>query len=256
MRFKNILPVLCLWTVILLPLCSSASEQSEDLFTRANALYAKAQYQQALNSYQKIIAAGEHSAAVYFNMGNASYKLGDLPSALLYYERAHRLSPNDEDINANIRLANSKTRDKIEELPEFFLSRWWTSVYLSFSANVFAVCSVILLLAASAFLIVYFFAHRITIKKPSFFIAVTFFALGFCAIFMLSQQISYFDQKHAIVFNSPVYVKSAPAETARDLLLIHEGVKVTVLEDKQQWLRVRLANGSEGWMKAADLKEI
>lgn len=256
MRSKSKLYKFLLWAVVLLPMSALGKEQGNTLFNRANTLYAKAQYQEALNSYQKIIAAGEHSAAVYFNMGNACYKLGDLPSALLYYERAHQLSPNDEDINANIRLSNSKTRDKIEELPEFFISRWWTSVFLSFSANWFAVFSVLLLVTGSVFLIIYFFAHRVALKKSSFFVAVTCFVFGLCTVFILTQQLSYFKQKHGIIFNSPVYVKSSPAGNARDLLLLHEGVKVTILEKNREWLRVRLANGNEGWIRSADLKEI
>jgi len=256
MRSKGMKQLFLFVTVVVLPLLSFGNDHQEALFAKANSYYAKAQYREALDTYQKIIAGHEQSAAVYFNMGNASYKLEDIPSALLYYEKAHRLSPNDEDINANIRLANSKTRDKIEEVPEFFLNRWWRGVYLSFSANTFAVFSLLFVLAGSAFLIIYFFAHQRGIKKSSFFVAVACFILGIFTIFLLSRQLSYFKQQQGIVFSSPVYVKSAPAEQSRDLLLIHEGVKVTILEINRDWVRVKLANGNEGWMKAGDIKVI
>jgi tetratricopeptide (TPR) repeat protein len=241
---------------IILPLLSFGNDQPDALFAKANGYYARAQYKEALATYQKIIAAHEHSAAVYFNMGNASYKLGDIPSALLYYEKAHQLSPNDDDINANIRLANSKTRDKIEDVPEFFLDRWWETIFLGFSANTFALSSLLSVLLGSAFLIIYFFAYRRAVKKSSFFAAITCFILSIFSIFLLSQQINYFKQRQGIVFSSPVYVKSAPAEQSRDLFLIHDGTKVMILEDHKEWLRVRLANGNEGWIKASDLKVI
>lgn len=256
MKSKRSSGTLIFWIALLLPVLTYAGGQPDSLFKQANAQYAKAQYSEALNNYQKIIAGGKHSAAVYFNMGNASYKLADLPSALLYYEKAHQLAPNDEDINANIRLGNSKIRDKIEEVPEFFMNRWWTSIYLSYTANTIALISLLFAFAGSALLIVYFFAHRRGIKKTAFFSSLTCFALGLFAMFILSRQVSYFEQQYGIVFHSPVYVKSEPAEGSRSLVLIHEGLKVRIIDVGQNWVKVRLANGSEGWIKSADLREI
>jgi tetratricopeptide (TPR) repeat protein len=256
MRSKRSIQTLFFWLAVLVPVLTFGSGKTDSLFKKANDYYAKAQYSEALAGYQQIIASGQHSAAVYFNLGNASYKTGDLPSALLYYEKAHQLAPNDEDINANIRFANSKTRDQIEEVPEFFMNRWWTSVYLSYPANTIAVISLIFSFLGSVFLIIYFFAHRRTIKKSSFFISLICFGLGLFCTFLLSRQMRYFDQQYGIVFNSPVYVKSEPAEASRSLVLIHEGLKVEILDVGQHWVKIRLANGSEGWIKTVDLKEI
>ena len=75
-------------------------------------------------------------------------------------------------------------------------------------------------------------------------------------MFVLSRQINYFEQQYGIVFSSPVYVKSEPADGSRSLVLIHEGLKVRILEVGQNWVKVRLANGSEGWIKSMDLREI
>lgn len=257
MKFKSLKKTFFLLIWAILPILAMAGEQPDALFAKANGDYAKARYKEALKNYQMILSGGKHSAAVYFNMGNASYKLGDIPSALLYYEKAQKLSPNDEDIQANIKLANSKISDKIEEVPEFFLNRWWKSVFLGFSANVFAVCSLLLMLTGSALLIIYFFAAQVVLKKAAFFAAILCFILGIFTVFTLNRQLSYFEgQKQGIVFNSPVYVKSEPSEQSRSLFLIHDGVKVTILESNPGWVRIRLANGNEGWMKIADLKEI
>jgi tetratricopeptide (TPR) repeat protein len=256
MTFKRTLQTLFFWVAVMLPALTFGSGVPDSLFNQANVHYTKAQYKEALGLYQKIIARGQHSAAVYYNMGNSSYKLGDLPSALLYYEKAQQLAPNDEDITANIRLANSKTRDRIEEVPEFFMSRWWTSVYLSYPADTIAVISLLFAFSGSAFLIVYFFAYRKSIKKTSFFISLTCFAFGLFTMFVLSRQLNYFEQQYGIVFSSPVYVKSEPAEGSRSLVLIHEGLKVRILEVGQNWVKIRLANGSEGWIRSADLREI
>lgn len=256
MRSKRTLQTLFFWIAVMLPVLVLGSGQPDSLFKKANEQYAKARYREAMGYYRSIVKGGQHSAPVYFNMGNASYKLGDLPSALLYYEKALQLAPNDEDIKANIRLANSKIRDQIEEVPEFFMSRWWTSVYMSYPADTIAVISLLFSFSGSLFLIIYFFAYRTAIKKTSFFISLSCYALGLFSMFILSRQASYFEQQYGIVFNSPVYVKSEPAEGSKSLMLIHEGLKVKILEVGQNWVKVRLANGNEGWIKVVDLKGI
>src|ERR1700749_222701 len=115
-------------------------------FAHGNQQYAKGQYKQAVKSYQEALSGDYQSATVYFNLGNAYYKLDDVPSALLYYEKAHKLNPADEDINFNIRMTNLKTTDKLEQIPEFFAAGWWHSFILGVSANTLAVVCALLFL--------------------------------------------------------------------------------------------------------------
>jgi tetratricopeptide (TPR) repeat protein len=257
MRFNSIKLVLYLLAFMVLPLFSFGNAQTDVLFEKANASYAKGQYKEALSGYQEILNSGYESPAIYFNMGNASYKTDDIPSALLYYEKARKLSPGDEDINFNIVFANTRTADKIEEMPDFFLGRWMKSLVLSYPADTLGVVSLLSVLLGSALLILYFFAHSVPVKKSSFYAAILLFFLGISAVFMANRQISYFDDhRQGIVFSSPVTVKSAPNDKSRALFVIHDGTKVNILESNDSWIRIRLANGNEGWMKIADLKEI
>jgi tetratricopeptide (TPR) repeat protein len=246
---------LFIWLV--LPLLSFGNDEANALFIKGNQYYAKAQYKDALVAYQKILNEGYQSAAVYFNMGNASYKTDDIPSALLYYEKAHKLSPNDDDINFNIRLVNLKTTDKIDEIPEFFVTKWWRSFILSSSVKTLSVLSIILMLLASAILIVYFFANALLVKKVSFYAAIVLFFAAFLTIFIASQQISYFDgHRQAIVFDGSVTVKSGPGEQLNTLFVIHEGAKVNILENNSGWTKIKLANGNEGWIRKSAIKDI
>lgn len=257
MKFNSLKRAAYVFAFIVLPLLSFGNDQADALFAKANASYAKAQYKDALLTYQKILSGGDESAAVYFNMGNASYKLDDIPSALLYYEKAHKLSPADEDIKVNIRLANLKTSDKMEEVPEFFLRRWWNSFIFSFSATTFSVISILLILAGSAFLLVYFFSLSPAVKRASFYTAITLFVLGLFTVFIAGRQVSFLENnREAIVFSSVISVKSAPEESSKVLFVIHEGIKVTLLENSSSWIKIRLANGNEGWIRQADIKEI
>ncbi len=257
MKFNSLKRAMYLFILIVLPLLSFGNDQAAALFAKGNASYAKGHYKEALEAYQKILKENSPSAELWFNMGNASYRMDDIPSALLYYERAHKLSPDDEDIKVNIRLANLKTTDKIEEAPRFFLNRWWLSFILSFSSFVLSVWSIILVLLGSAALILYFFAESPVIKRASFYTAVLLFFLGLTTVFVAGRQVSYFENhKQGIVFVSPLAVKSTPAEQPKSLFILHEGTKVNIVENSGEWIKIRLANGTEGWVRQADLKEI
>lgn len=223
----------------------------------ADSYYAKGQYKEAAAGYEQMIDEGHQSVKYYYNLGNCYYKLGDIPSALLYYERAHRLSPGDEDINFNIRFANLKTVDKIDEAPEFFLARWWHGFMLSYSVHTLAVSSVVVFLVASGLLILYFFAFSTTLKKTSFFASLALFFVGLLIIGIASLQTSYFNNhKQAIIFSNSVTVKSGPVSSSGTLFVLHEGTEVNVLSTANGWIKIRLANGNEGWMKPTDVKNI
>lgn len=258
MELNSLKRSLYLIALIVLPLLSFANDQADSLFAKGNSLYAKKQYEQALNFYRALINKGYQSPELYYNLGNANFKVGDLPSALLYYEKAHKLKPNDGDITANIRFANTKITDKIEEVPEFFITEWWNhSVVLRFTLNTLSTWSLAFVLLGSGLLILYFFSHAVLIKKSSFYAAVVFFILGLFTIFIANRQAYYFENnKLAIVFSSTVTVKSEPSETSKSLFVIHDGAKVNLSEQNNGWVKVKLGNGNEGWVKASDIKEI
>jgi tetratricopeptide (TPR) repeat protein len=224
---------------------------------KGDALYARGNYKEAVKSYQSVISEGYQSAALFYNLGNAYFKSGDIASALLYYEKAHLLSPGDEDINFNIRFANTKTTDKIDEAPEFFLTKWWSGFILAISADSLAILAVVLMLLASALLIVYFFSKHGTLKKISFFSVLGVFVLGLFSVFIAHSQVSYFnDNKQAIIFSTVANVKSGPAGQSATLFVLHDGTKVDIKETTGDWIKIKLANGNEGWLKVTDLKEI
>jgi tetratricopeptide (TPR) repeat protein len=257
MKFNRIKRFLLLVAWLFLPILSFGNDQAQALFTKGNALYTKGQYKEALDVYQQVLNDGYQSAALYFNMGNASYKNDDLASAILYYEKAHKLAPGDEDINVNIRFVNLKTTDKIDEVPGFFLANWWKAFILSLSTGTLAALSIIFALIGSAMLVLYFFANSISVKKASFYISISLLCLGVFAVFIAGMQIGYFNShRQAIVFSSSATIKSAPADRSASLFVIHDGAKVNILDESNGWMKIRLANGNVGWIKDADVKEI
>jgi tetratricopeptide (TPR) repeat protein len=257
MRFKMLKRLIYLLAMLVLPLLSFGNDNAKSLFAQGNAYYAKSQYKEAINTYTQLINDGDASAAVYFNMGDASYKNGDIPSALLYYEKAHKLAPGDDDINFNLKYVNLKTTDKIEETPEFFLASWWRAVMLCFSTSALAAFSIVIALLASGLLVLYFFSNSVYLKRLSFYAAITLFFLGISCVFLAYMQDSYFDSHHqAIIFSDSVNVKNGPVDKSNTLFVIHDGTKVNILDNTNGWMKISLANGNEGWIKQSDVKEI
>jgi len=247
---------LYLLLLLALPLFS-LGDDNHVLFEQGNAAYAKGQYQQAIKSYQQVVDDGYQSAVVYFNLGDAYYKTGDIPSALLYYEKAHKLAPGDEDINFNIKYANLKTTDKVEAEPEFFATQWWHAFILFFSVNALAILSILCFIAGFLLLILYLFSNSSAIKRLSFYLGVFMLIFGAVFIFMANRQVNYFNNHHeAIIFSGSVIVKSTPDGNAKPLFVVHEGTKVDVLQRNDTWIEVELPNGAAGWISASDVKEI
>ena len=257
MKLNKLVSILTLAGALVLPRLAFGADSLTAAFEKGNVYYSKGNYQGALNAYKALLNEGYESAPLYYNIGNAYYKLGEIPSALLYYEKAHKLAPGDDDINFNIRFTNLKTTDKIDEVPEFFLANWWKKIILSVSISTLSVFSVLFVLLASAALIFYFFAQSVTLKKTSFYISVTVFTFGLLTLFISGRQSAYFNgHKQAIIFTSSASVKNGPVSSSGTLFVLHEGTKLNVLDSNNGWLKIRLANGNEGWIKAADVQEI
>ena len=248
----------CLGVLLLLslPLFSWSNDYSTT-YKQANEQYKKGQYQEAIKLYSQILGGGYQSEAVYFNLGNAYFKSGDVPSALLYYEKAHKLAPGDDDVNFNIYFANSKTTDKVEPAPEFFVTQWWHSIILFFSLGTLSVLSILCFIVGSGLLVVYLFINAVTLKKMSFFAGITLLFLGLVFIFISNRQEHYFNDHHqAIIFSGSVNVRSGPGDQAATLFVLHDGTKVSILDTNNGWIKVQLANGNEGWIEQSDTKEI
>ncbi len=239
-------------TVVLFLLAAfPAKAQVDSLFHKANIYYKNTDYEKAANYYKQIMEQGQVSAALYYNMGNTFFKMNRLAPAILYYEKAKVLAPNDEDIQYNLDLANGMITDNIEPLPQFFLTRWYHNIIKSFHSDTWALISLILFIVLLISVAVFLYSSHLIWKKGGFWIAVFTFLLFTFAL------TSSFKQKHrleakdkAIVFSESVTVKSSPGAAGTELFVLHEGTKVTLLSEDGEWREIKLRDGSKGWLKA------
>ena len=233
------------------------AQEAERQFEEANQLYRNGEYQRAAAMYEQIIKNGYADAALYYNLANAYFKLKNIPAAILNYERAHRLAPNDEDVSYNLRLANLRVIDKIEPIPQLFLIGWWWTFIDMFSSDGWAIVSIISLWCAVIGGGVYFVIRSALIQRISFLLsslAVLVCLLSFVGTYQrINRERS---QQNAIVFAPSISIKSSPDAQSTDLFVLHEGVKVELLDSVGEWKKIRLADGKVGWMPAESLNSI
>lgn len=238
---------------VFLLFAGSSFSQTENYFAKANDYYQKGHYSKAAELYEKMVKSGYESPEVLFNLGNSYFKLKKIPHSLLYYERAKLLAPNDEDINFNISIANLQIVDKIEPVPKFFLYEWADSIESSYSSSAWSLFGIILIWILFISLAVFFFFWQSIIKRISFTIAaLALIASIFCFTFAVRSNIREISRNGAIIFTPAVYVKSSPDEGSTDLFLLHEGTKVKIEDNIGEWSKIKIANGSVGWLKNHD----
>ncbi|MDR0581513.1 MAG: tetratricopeptide repeat protein, partial [Prevotellaceae bacterium] len=223
---------------------------ADTLWVQANTFYANGQYPDAIRIYTEIEATDNVSPALYFNMGNAYFKQNELANAILYYERALRLSPGDAAIAYNLEMAQLRTLDRVDTLPEFFLFTWVRNLRQWASADTWAMLSLFLVAGTLLCLSGFFFIRSVRLRKVSFFMAVACVLLAAGSItFAGFQRAEITAHDEAIIFPAVVTVKSAPDNTGKDLFILHEGAKVTIIDELSNWQNIRLRDGKEGWIE-------
>ena len=245
-------------TGLLLFFCFSAvSAQTADQdFERGNKQYEQKNYQEAVNAYQKVLDKGQQSAALYYNLGNANYKLNRIAPAVYNYERALKLKPNDADIKNNLAFAQKMTIDAITPLPQNTFDKWYNAILNLLPTDGWAILTVALILLFMVAFVAYFLVYG-TIKKRVFFsTAFTSLGFGLLALFFAFRSEKRMNKdRPAIVFSAQAEVKASPNLSGDNAFTLHEGTKVMVLSENPQWKEIRIADGKEGWIPKTDIKE-
>ena len=257
-RFASIKKATTLLLLVLLAVSFRAQAQDMQLLMNAgNNAYNEGLYDSALVCYNQLVDKEMESAALYYNMGNAYFKINDLASAILFYEKAKKLAPNDEDIAYNLGIANSMIVDKIERVPVLFYQHWWNYFYNLFDANTWTVISICAWMVLLIFIGIFVLTKSRSTKKLSFYIGLLFLLLSI-GTFGLASQKYYFSREHkeAIIFTPTITVKSSPTPNAVDLFVVHEGTKIRIMDHVQHWVKIKIPDGSVGWLPEESLRTI
>ena len=242
--------------LLTLPFTSGAADRADSLWTAGVAAYTEGRWDAAQEAWESILATGESSAVLYYNIGNACFKRSDLSHAILNYEKALKLDPSYADARYNLEFANSMIQDRIENVPEFFLKTWIRNASRTLSSGAWAVLFLIFLAGTLALLLFFLLSSRTALRKAGFFGGIACALLAaLCLGFSLGQRRDCLTMDKAIVTASVSPVKSAPGGgSVTDLFVLHEGTKVSVLSEVGEWCNIELSDGRQGWIRHPDIE--
>lgn len=234
-----------------------AQQGNMDLFEKANSLYNKGEYQAAIEDYLMISERGEHSAELYYNLGNAYYKLNQIAPSIYYYEKALLLNPDDQDILNNLQYAENMTIDAIDVMPKTGIDRLVSNVVGVFSHTTWAIGSIVFMVLFVVIFLLYYFSSYHRQKRLYFVLSFFFLLVGVLAVLGAYKQYTLQNSKTlAIIFAKETSVTSEPNMGSEEIFQLHEGAKVNVLDTMGEWKKIRLADGKIGWLPEGELKEI
>lgn len=247
--------------ILLLSLGSSMNIQAKNLdslWTAGVQAYTDGKFADASTAWTSIEESGRKSAKLYYNLGNAWFKQGNYPKAILNYERALRLDPSYSDARYNLEFTGNFVQDKIEPVPEFILKSVARKVCYVMSSNVWAVIFLVLLAAALMMGLLFLLGSSVGKRRAGFYCGIVLLLLSAGALsFSIWQKSDSVKTDTAIVMSPVSSVKSSPSSgSSKDLFVIHEGTKVTILDEVGTWKNISLADGRQGWIPAADLEVI
>lgn len=236
---------------------SARSLEPEQLMEEANEAYQAKAYEEAIEGYEAIAAAGYESAALYYNLGNSYYRSGELGRAVLNYERARLLAPRDPEIRHNLEVVRREIPDQLEQVPEFFLSRWWRIWREALSPGAWGVLGLLLLWAGIGGLALWLLGPRRQYRKWGFVAGVALLMLSVLPFALGAGRQAYrIDTDVAVILSENVVLRSAPDPQSQSILTLHEGLTVDLLDTIGDWYKVRLSDGEQGWLPMEALEEV
>ncbi len=223
------------------------AQRAHEQFLAGNQAYEAGEFQMAVDAYRRALDEGLVNSRLYYNYGNALYRLNRLGPAILYYERALKLTPHDDDIRHNLRFANARIVDKPSEPASNALTRFLWKVHAGYSLNQGLWASLAL------FSLIFLFAGLRT-YLPNWK-ALWTMALVACLLAIVSFVPSltyriYVTEaaRHAVVLEPTLNLYSGPGRNYELLSKIHEGTKVEVTSAKDDWALIKLSNGLGGYV--------
>lgn len=244
-------------TAMVLVFVNVKAQSADSLFVKANKEYSAGNYDSAVAIYKQISDSGYVAADLFFNLGNSYFKLSQIAPAILNYERALLLSPQNDDIRFNLEMVRTFTVDRIEPLPEFILKTWYKAFRNLFTPTYWVYISILFFVFSLLLITFFWFSHVRLVKRLSFSFALVFLLLTIAtAVFAAQENVKLTSRSEAIVMNPVVAVKSSPGETGKDIFILHSGTKVLITKTIGEWEEIKIADGNKGWIRKADVERI
>lgn len=233
------------------------AQSIDDIFYSANDFYKNEKFEKAIELYQQIESKGTISVELYYNLGNSYYNLNKVGPSIYYFEKALKLDPTNEDAQNNLIFAKRLALDNIQEIPKNIFQKINANYLQQLSFNQWAIVLVVFSFLACILFLLFYFANSPTIKRIYFGLSISSFLLLIICFSITYNQYSFSkNNKEAIVFAETSTVKNAPTFNSEEIFMLHEGTKVIVLDALDNWKKIKLADGKQGWIIAKEIKEL
>lgn len=231
--------------------------QEKILFDEANTLYNNGEYESAISVYKQILDDGLHSSALYFNMANCYYKLNKIAPSIYHYEKALKLSPEDQDILNNLNFAEQMTIDKFDVIPEIGVTKLLNKIARSLSVDGWAILCIALMCMIVLCFIAYYVSQNTKSKRTFFILGLVLILILISAFILLNKKQELDHKRFAIIFSQEVSIKSEPNLKSETAFILHEGTRVQIIElYKNSWSKIKLIDGKVGWISNDAFKEL
>ncbi len=251
----------CLIGLLATTLVAAQDNASFAAWQAGNEQYAAGNYADAAVCYEKSLTTAEGAlskdyALVYYNLGNACFKQGELAQSILAYERALRLRPAYSDARHNLEFAQSRITDNIADTQSFFIGNWAKALRNSLTEQVWMWLSVVSFAVTLIGLLLFLLNRTVWLRKTAFYTACVLLVVSI-ASGVNAGSLHHRDavRAEAIITQGIVNVKSSPDRSGTDLFTIHEGTKVTIVETLGEWGNIRVGN-NQGWLRLSNLERI
>jgi len=236
---------------------SISAQEVDSLFVSANNYYKNGDYKNAIEAYKNIASKELVSSELYYNLGNAYYKINKVGPAIYYYEKGLKLNPLQEDIKNNLVFAKRLALDNIEALPKTIFQKININYLQKLSYNQWAIVVVVVSFFTSLLFLLFYFASSPAKKRGYFTFSILSLLLLLATVSITYNQYGFSKNNiEAIVFSAKTEVRNAPTLNAEEVFTLHEGAKVFVLDAIDNWKKIKLADGKVGWIIANEIKEI
>ena len=258
LRLTIVIAITLTFLLLTLTACASQagpSTASGAQMAAANQRYESGEFVAAAEGYQALVDAGVRDGQLYYNLGNAYFKSGDLGRAILNYRRAQRLLPRDGDVDANLKLARAQTRDRIETEDEAALVALARRIIHWLTLEEAAAIALLLWIALCGLVI----GALLWRKRRQLGRYGAGVVAGLLLLTLLSIGVRRWDtgrEPPAVVVAPEVTVRSGPGEDYLTEFALHAGAEVRLIEQRGEWVRLVLPGGLQGWAPAAAVPEV
>ncbi len=243
-------------TVLLMFFCSSLPAQDELLFDAGNEAYKNGDYNTAIENYSSLLSQNLASAQLYHNLGNAYFKNQQLGKALLYFEKAYKVKPSDDNIKKNLNLAREEIDSPVIEIPEFFLLRYWKSFAGLFPSMIWIIIQLLCTLALLYGVYNWRLSRNESGKLRGFTIALVALFLMLLSFFAGRTALKQETSKDSAIVLQQTQLMSAPDKRSEGKESLSEGVKVKIIDQIDDWYKVVLMNKEFGWIEQGQAEVI